>query len=93
MNKQGTYRTSREIPWGIQRQTTDYVGSPNSVIKLAYQAGMIDDEICWHDALKARNNVVHSYSDEIALQIIKDAQERFLPMFVELQRNIEDNWL
>jgi len=28
MNKQGTYRTSREIPWGIQRQTRDYVSEP-----------------------------------------------------------------
>lgn len=53
----------------------------------------IDDEECWHDALRARNNVVHSYSDEIALQIIRDTQERFLPMFVALRKCIEDDWL
>jgi len=38
------------------------------------EAGMVDSEDLWHDALKARNNVVHSYSDEVALEIIKMAQ-------------------
>ena len=57
------------------------LGSPNAIIKLAYQAGMIDDELLWSEALKSRNDVVHSYSDEIALRIIKDSQEKFLPMF------------
>ena len=69
------------------------LGSPNAIIKMAYQAGMVDSEELWHDALKARNNVVHSYSDEVALEIIKMAQERFLPMFEDLRRNIEENWL
>ncbi len=89
-----------EQSWKAMKERLEYhgygerkLGSPNSVIKLAYQAGMIDDEVCWHDALKAKNNVVHSYSDEIALQIIKEAQERFLPMFVALRQNIEANWL
>jgi hypothetical protein len=54
---------------------------------------MVDSEDLWHDALKARNNVVHSYSDEVALEIIKMAQEKFLPMFEALRRNIEENWL
>ncbi len=43
--------------------------------------------------MKRRNNVVHSYGDEVALEIIKMAQEKFLPMFEGLRRNIEENWL
>ena len=89
-----------EQSWKAMKERLEYhgygerkLGSPNAIIKLAYQAGMVDDEVCWHDALKARNNVVHSYSDEIALQIIKDAQERFLPMFMALQKKLEENWL
>jgi Mg2+ and Co2+ transporter CorA len=43
--------------------------------------------------LKARNNVVHSYSDEIALSIIKDTQDKFIVMFEKLRKELTDNWL
>ncbi len=69
------------------------LGSPNSIIKLAYQAGMIDDEARWSAALKARNDVIHSYSEEIALKIIADTKEKFIPMFEALRRNIEADWM
>ena len=69
------------------------LGSPNAVIKMAYQAEMIDDETLWSDALHARNNVVHSYSDEIALAIIKEAQDKFIPMFEALRGQLTQNWL
>ena len=89
-----------EQSWKAMKERLEYhgygerkLGSPNAVIKLAYQAEMIDDEQLWSEALKARNDVVHSYSDEIALQIIKDSKEKFLPMFEALRKNIETNWL
>lgn len=89
-----------EQSWKAMKERLEYhgygerkLGSPNAIIKMAYQAGMVDDEVLWSSALKARNNVIHSYSDEIALEIIKDAQEKFLPMFEALRKNIEENWL
>ena len=69
------------------------LGSPNAIIKLAFQAEMIDDEELWSAALRARNNVVHSYSDEIALSIIKDTQSKFIVMFEKLRQELIDNWL
>ena len=69
------------------------LGSPNGVIKMAYQAGMIADEAGWSAALKARNDVIHSYSEEVALRIIEDAKEKFIPMFDALKRNIEADWM
>jgi len=69
------------------------LGSPTAIIKLAYQAEMIDDEDVWSEALKARNNVVHSYSDEIALSIIKDTQDKFVIMFEKLYQELNENWL
>ncbi|WP_052212300.1 nucleotidyltransferase substrate binding protein [Anaerovibrio lipolyticus] len=69
------------------------MGSPTAIIKLAYQAEMIDDEDVWSEALKARNNVVHSYSDEIALSIIKDTQDKFVIMFEKLYQELNENWL
>lgn len=89
-----------EQSWKMMKERLEYhgyserkLGSPNAVIKLAYQAGMIDDENVWREALQARNNVVYSYSDEVALMIIKETQERFLAMFETLQKTIESNWL
>ena len=89
-----------EQSWKAMKERLEYhgygerkLGSPNAIIKLAYQAGMIDDEVLWSEALRARNDVVHSYSDEIALRIIKDSQEKFLPMFEALRKNMETNWL
>ena len=69
------------------------LGSPNGIIKMAYQAGMIDDEGLWSAALRARNDVIHSYSEETALRIIEDSRAKFLPMFEALQQNIKDQWL
>lgn len=69
------------------------LGSPNAIIKLAYKAEMIDDEDIWSEALKARNNVVYSYSDEIALSIIQDTQDKFIVMFEKLRQELIDSWL
>ena len=43
------------------------IGSPKMIIKQAYAAGMIDDENLWLEVLAARNNVAHSYNEEVAL--------------------------
>ena len=34
-------------------------GSPKSILKAAYKAGLIDDEQLWLEALATRNNVAH----------------------------------
>jgi len=67
-------------------------GSPRAVIKMAYQGGMIADEMLWLAALQARNDVIHSYSEPIALAIIRDSQEKFLPMFTALAAELKKNW-
>ena len=69
------------------------VGSPRVIIKLAYQAGMIQDESLWLQALTARNNVAHSYNEAIALGIIKDSKESFIAMFAALETELLTNWV
>ena len=68
-------------------------GSPKIVLKTAFLAGMIKDEDVWMAALSARNNVVHSYNKEIALDIIKQTKERFFKMFGELKAEIDTKWI
>ena len=68
------------------------IGSPKMIIKQAYAAGMIDDENLWLEVLAARNNVAHSYNEEIALEIIDASQKKFLALFQRLKDEIEKNW-
>ena len=68
------------------------IGSPKMIIKQAFAAGMIDDELLWLEALAARNDVAHSYNEEIALEIIGAAQEKFIAMFEALREEIDKNW-
>ena len=74
---------------GFSKERT---GSARMVIKQAYQAGMIADEELWLAALVARNNVAHTYNEAIALGIIREAQERYLPMLETLKAKLEKGW-
>ena len=68
-------------------------GSPKMIIKLAYSSNMITDEEAWLKALSARNDVVHSYNEKIALNIIKNTQSSFISMFESLRQEIQNNWI
>ena len=68
-------------------------GSPRTVLKTAYKAGMIADEELWLSALTSRNNVAHAYNQAIALDIICQAKTKYYDMFEELVKEIQKNWL
>ena len=68
-------------------------GSPKMIIKTAYKAGMIQDEAAWLEALLSGNNVAHAYNKKIALDIIQKSKDIYLPMFIELQEEIQKNWI
>lgn len=68
-------------------------GSPRTILKTAYKAGMIDDENVWLDALVSRNNVAHAYNEAIAKDIINQTKNKYYDMFVQLSKTIEQNWL
>ena len=68
-------------------------GSPRTILKTAYKAGMIDDEQLWLDALVSRNNVAHAYNEAIALDIINQTKNKYYDMFIQLSKTIEENWM
>lgn len=68
-------------------------GSPRQILKSAYQAGILEKEILWMEALAARNNVAHAYNQAVALDIVRQTKELYYPMFAALKKNIEENWL
>lgn len=68
-------------------------GSTRAVIKLAYKSGMLDDEELWLEALRDRKSVVHSYSDEIAKQIIDASKNKYIALLDILLRELRANWM
>ncbi len=89
-----------EQSWKTMKEILSYsgynesaTGSPRMIIKTAYQAGMIDDEEAWIKALKARNNVAHSYNQKIAEDIVRETKEIYMDMFGKLKSTIESDWL
>jgi nucleotidyltransferase substrate binding protein (TIGR01987 family) len=63
------------------------------IVKTAYQAGMIQDEALWISALQSRNLVSHSYNQNIAYDIVLKSKELYYPLFCELEKQIQDNWM
>lgn len=68
-------------------------GSPKMIIKLAYKAGMIQDEEAWLEILDRRNEVAHSYNDEVAEVIIERTKEDYLALFELLESELKKEWL
>ena len=68
-------------------------GSPKTILKTAFKAGMINDEKMWLDALVSRNNVAHAYNEAIALDIVSQTKDQYYDMFVRLEQTIERDWL
>ena len=96
----GLYEICFEQAWKAMKeilQNNGYAegatGSPKTILKTAYKAGMISDEEIWMAALISRNNVAHAYNEAIALDIIKQAKEKYYDMFVALEQAIEREWL
>ena len=96
----GLYEITFEQSWKMMKeilQNHGYeegaTGSPKIILKTAYKAGMIKDEDLWLKALRERNNVTHSYNQNIALSIILQTKEKFYDMFCQLKKEIDENWI
>lgn len=68
-------------------------GSPKMIIKLAFSAGMIQDEAGWLELLDQRNEAAHSYDDAAAQAIIEKTKETYLGLFETLENEFKENWL
>lgn len=96
----GLYEVCFEQSWKAMKEILEQhgyeqsaTGSPKTILKTAYQAGMIKNEDLWLRALQERNNVAHSYNKEIAMEIVNSAKEEFYEMFCELKKELENSWI
>lgn len=96
----GLYEICFEQSWKTMKEILEMdgfaqgqTGSPRQIIKTAYQAGMLENEELWLDALIARNNVAHAYNKAIALDIIQGTKDKYYSMFCDFKKKIEDEWM
>lgn len=96
----GLYEICFEQAWKAMKeilQNAGYAegatGSPKTILKTAYKAGMIDNEDLWIEALISRNNVAHAYNQAIALDIVNQTKDKYYDMFVRLEQTIEREWM
>lgn len=68
-------------------------GSPKMIIKLAYSARMLQHEAGWLELLDRRNEIAHSYNEEVAINIIEKTKEKYLALFEELEAELRANWI
>lgn len=68
-------------------------GSPKQILKLAYSARMVQDEEKWLAMLASRNEVSHSYNEEIALGLMRTVKADYIGMFEALKAELEEKWL
>lgn len=68
-------------------------GSPKMIIKLAYSAGMIQNETIWLEILDMRSEIAHSYNQEVAADIIEKTKSKYIRIFEELEKELITNWI
>ena len=96
----GLFEICFEQAWKMIKETLEKhglfenkTGSPRAIIKLAYQAGMINDQERWLAIMDARNLLAHTYSDDSALKVIRLVKSEYASAFIELKTEIDERWL
>lgn len=83
------FEYTMELAWKSMR---DYLESenvvfdqitPRTVIRRAFEAGIIKEGAAWQDALDARNRMSHTYNFEDFEQVIIDLRARYMAAFDE----------
>ena len=70
------------------------ISSPRSILKIAYQCGMVNDCEGWLNLLEARNILLaHTYSDEQSLDIIRQLKTDYIILFDTLKEDLYRRWI
>lgn len=63
-------------------------GSPRQILKISYQAGLIQDESGWMKAMEERKLEIYTFDQEVADTMINDTRSLFLPLFRALKKEL-----
>ena len=82
------FKIAFELVWKLLKDYIEEEGyaikSPRDAIKQAFQSKIIDDGHTWLDALKDRNLTVHTYHEEMAVEVENKIHNDYYPLLQEL---------
>ncbi|MFC1754052.1 nucleotidyltransferase substrate binding protein [Thermoproteota archaeon] len=82
-----------ELAWKTLKRFIEFKGdtciSPRDCFKKGFKYSFILYNEDWLEMIEARNLTSHTYSEEKALAIIKSIHNKFLPLFIELEKNLK----
>ena len=65
------------------------LNSPKTVLREAFAAELIKDDELWLSMLSDRNSTAHIYSEQLAIEICKNIQEKYVIELVDLLEKIK----
>ena len=88
----GQFKLTFELSWkalrevllihGVSKAST---GSPREILKAGYEFNFISDEETWLDMLKRRNQSIHVYEKNFAVELVNLIFEKYLAAFENLR--------
>ncbi len=88
----GQFHLTFELSWKALREfllihgvSEANSGSPREIIKSAYKFNFLSDENIWLDMLRRRNQTIHIYDENIAIELVNLILDKYLPAFINLR--------
>ena len=92
----GQFNLTFELSWKALREvlllhgvSEASSGSPREIIKAGYKFNFLFDEETWLDMLKRRNEAIHIYNEDIAVELVTLIFDKYLPAFVNLREELQ----
>lgn len=88
------FEYTAELAWKTTRaylleQGIKDIKLPKGVMKEAYAAGLITNDVEWNDLLNSRNMTSHLYDENLANDIYIKIKNIYLPLFLNLTENFK----
>lgn len=79
-----------ELGWNVLKDYLEYQGERDitgsrDAIRKAFNAGLISNGKGWINMLESRNRTSHTYSKEIADEVVSDIRHYHYKLFIELE--------
>ncbi|MFN5589537.1 MAG: nucleotidyltransferase substrate binding protein [Holosporales bacterium] len=87
-----------ELAWKVLKDYLEHGGivletvTPASVIRAAFAADIIKDGQGWMDALKARNEMAHTYDEKGSEKIVYAITAKFFPLLKAMHTTLLPLW-
>jgi len=83
-----------ELAWNVLKDFLEYDGIQNlvgsrSTVREAFRRGVVSDGQIWMDMIESRNLSSHTYNLDTAMLLVKDILERYYPVFLGFQIDMQ----